>query len=46
MERGLLMPTLGLAVGIGGDLGKGIYTGETALNIWITAMAPLKLLPS
>jgi hypothetical protein len=29
LPRGLLMLTLGLAVGIDGDLGKGTYAGET-----------------
>ena len=28
LPRGLLMPTLGLAVGVGGDLGKGTYADE------------------
>jgi len=35
LPRGLLMLTLALAVGIDGDLGKGTYAGEIALEICV-----------
>ena len=43
LPRGLLMLTLGLAVGIDGDLGKGTYAGEICgVTLSLVACGQLK----